>query len=98
VVFAGTALWPGMQTAEDETLLMYRPPIFFDAVKSQLLCDGNLIVQFGGKSRIALACILFTGRSTLSVYQFGGGADGGVPGHIMFYQMFIITGKIEPCT
>jgi hypothetical protein len=58
--------------------LMYRPPIFFDAVKKQVLSDGNLIVQVEGKRRIALACILFTGRSTLSVYQFGRGVGGGV--------------------
>ncbi len=94
VVLAGTA--STRQTFGDETLLMYRPPIFFDAVKSQLLSDGNLIVQVEGKMRLALACILFIGRSTLFVYQFGGGVGGGVSGHIMFRQMFF-TRKIELC-
>jgi hypothetical protein len=48
---------------------MYRPPIFWVAVKSQLrLSDGNEIVQ-DGKASFALAFILLTGRSTLSVYQ-----------------------------
>ncbi len=64
--------------------------------QSQLLSDGNLIVQVEGKMRLVLACILITGRSTLSVYQFGGGIGGGVSGHIMFRQMFL-TRKIELC-
>ena len=76
-------------------LLMYRPPMFFVAVKSQVLSDGNLIVQDEGKRRIALACILFTGRLTLSVYQFSGGVGGGVPRHVVICQMFLTTRKID---
>jgi hypothetical protein len=56
--------------------------IFFDAVKSQLLSDGKLMVQVEDKMRLALACILFTG-------QFGGGRETG---HNMFRQMFLTRG------
>jgi hypothetical protein len=78
VVHAGPASTE--QTSEGGTLLMYRPPI--DAVKSQLLSDGKLMVQVEGKMRLALACILFTG-------QFGGGRESG---HNMFRQMFLTRG------
>ena len=98
MVLAGTASEFRRQTSDNGTALMYRPPIFFDAVRSQLLSDGNLMVQVEGKRRIALACILFTGRVMLSVYQFSGGEGGGVSGHITFHQIVCYCMKLELCT
>ena len=95
MVLEGKALELRRQTSANGTALMYRPPIFFDAVRSQVLSDGNLMVQVEGKRRIALVCILFTGRVMVSVYQFSGGEGGGVSGHKMVHQMFVITMELE---